>query len=833
MSNPNPTAEFKTPMMRQYTQIKKEYPDCLLFFRMGDFYELFMEDAEIGAEILDIALTARSKGSDGKIPMCGVPFHSVDSYLAKVIKAGKKAAICEQVSKPTPGTELVERKVVRIVTPGTLVDETLIDGNKNNFLLTFFIFQSRIIFAYADISTGEFFVFEKPNKDEKNFTRATINNEIKRINPSEIILAEGLYHDFELLSSINTVSEANIFPYNSLDNKKGEDYRNLLLTKFRIRTLEIFEIADTDYEMIKTASVLYSYIEYNLKGNIEHIKSIRNITDNSFMKLDADTINNLEIFESNRIGTSKNQTLSLFKILNLTNTSMGERLLRRWILFPLTNQQQIVKRQNAVEYFIQNKNILREVQDCLKRISDLERIISRLGTNRGNARDLLNLAESLNNSLQVFNLIENNDELKQIKSDTDLNVTNLSTHITEIQSAINKEAPISIREGRLINPGYNNTLDSMKNEIHDNKVWISNLENQERSRTGISNLKVGFNSVFGYYIEITKSNLNQVPDNYIRKQTLVNAERFITQELKEKEDVVLSAEEKISEYEYKLFTQLTKKVLSATDEIQEAASLIAEIDCICSFSRKALEKNYIRPQILTDKEYEFKVTEGRHPVVEEALQSGEFTPNSIHLHQKAFTHLITGPNMAGKSTYIRQVALLQLLSQIGSYIPAYEAKIAIVDGIYTRIGAGDALAQGLSTFMVEMIETAKILNNATNKSLIILDEVGRGTSTVDGLSIARAVVEYIHDNLKSKTLFATHFHELTTLDQKLHNLENYHIKVNEDGGQIKFLHKVEKGGTDRSYGIEVAKLAGIPEEVIKKAQEFLSGKSTKQLTLEI
>ncbi len=818
------SSAFKTPMMQQYLRIKSEYPDCLLFFRMGDFYELFLDDAIEGAEILDISLTSRSKGSDGKIPMCGVPFHSVDSYLSKVVKAGRKAAICEQVSKPMPGNELVERKVIRIITPGTLIDETLIEGNKNNFLMTVFIFGSRLIFAYSDISTGEFFVFEKPKTAD---FLTTISNEIKRINPSEIVLNESLYHNFELLSSLNNISEANIFPFNKIDSLHDNNLHQMLLKKFNIKTLDVFGISNTDFEMIRTAAFLLSYLEFNLKGQIDHVKNIKNITEAEFMKLDADTINNLEIFESNRIGSGRSQGLSLFKIINLTKTSMGERLLRRWILFPLINKPEILKRQDAVDYFIQNKSLLREVQEKLKEISDLERIISRLGTGRANARDLLNLANSLENSLKVQETLRESKPFAFEEADSQ----NIKTQLSKIGEAINPNAPLTIREGSLINAGYNENLDNMKNQIKDNKEWISSLENIEKAKTRINNLKVGFNSVFGYYIEITKSNLNQVPAHYIRKQTLVNAERYITQELKEKEDIVLTAEEKINELEYELFVNLTQEVLTAANQIQKTAQNIAYIDCINSFAQKALEKNYTRPQVLEN--FDFCIKEGRHPVVEESLSSGEFTPNDTNLTSKEYIHLITGPNMAGKSTYIRQVALLQLMAQIGSYVPAFEAQISLSDGIYTRIGAGDALAQGLSTFMVEMVETARIINNATSKSLIILDEVGRGTSTIDGLSIAKAVVEFLHNKTKAKTLFATHFHELTSLDQKLKHLANYHIKAVEENGKIKFMHRVDRGGTDKSYGIEVARLAGIPEEIIQRAQQFLSGNSSKQLSLEI
>ena len=830
-----PDQEFKTPMMQQYLSIKKDYPDCLLFFRMGDFYELFLEDAKIGSEIMDIALTARSKGSDGKIPMCGVPFHSVDSYLAKIIRSGHKVAICEQTSKPKPGNELVERKVVRILTPGTIVDENLLSTKANNFLTTFLIFQQKITFAYADTSTGEFFVKELSHSTENNSNQLyqNIQNEIKRLNPSEIILTNDLYHNYDLLNQIQNACDANIYPFKT-ENKKSEAELTHIKEFFKIKTLDAFNISEENEEAIKTIYILLCYIQNNFKSGATHINKITSANDYSSMRMDADTINNLEIFQTNRVGSSKSKNLSLFDVLNKTSTAMGVRLLRSWVIYPLIKETDIIERQNYLESLIQNKKTFDDLEQALKTISDLERICSRLGTGRSNPRDLLNLANSLKNSLILVNFLKAIPKLDTLVI-TDLTQQleeTINSVITKIDSAIKENAPLSIRDGNIIKDNYSKDLDQIKLSIKDSKDWIVKLEALEKQRTGISTLKVGFNSVFGYYIEITKAQANQAPAHYIRKQTLVNAERYITQELKEKEEIVLKAEEKINEIESEIYQNLVLEIAGFIKEIQIVAKSVAKIDALFSLAKTALYNNYTKPQILTANENCLEIIEGRHPIVEKSLNSGEFTPNDSLLNSEKFVHIITGPNMAGKSTYIRQIALIQLLAQIGSYVPAYQAKISIVDGIYTRIGAGDALAQGLSTFMVEMIETAKILNNATEHSLVILDEVGRGTGTKDGLSIAKAIIEYIHTKIKCKTLFATHFHELIETEKIFKGLQNYHVKIIDKNGEIKFLHRIEKGGANKSYGIEVAKIAGIPLEVIEKAKEYLNNSdSKKQLSL--
>ncbi len=830
MSESTIEAKFKTPMMQQYLNLKKDYPDCLLFFRMGDFYELFMEDAEKGAQVMDIALTSRSKGSEEKIPMCGVPFHAIDSYLGKIVKAGYKAAICEQTSKPKPGAELVERKVVRIITPGTIVDENLLSTKANNFLITFLIFQNKICFCYTDASTGEFYIKEIfHDGSEKNLYQNLIN-EIKRINPSEIILSNDLYHNYELLNNVQNNADANIYPFR-VDLKKTHIELQYLIEFFKVKTLDVFGINEDNPEMIKTIYVLVNYLQHNFKSGIKHINKIINANENEHMRLDSDTIHNLEIFHTNRIGSGRAKSLSLFETINKTSTPMGERTLRNWIIYPLIDLNEIKIRQDATESLIENKKLIDILDEKLKKIGDIERILSRLGTQRSNPRDLINLANSINASSEILEIVNTLPKItNQLKITSEVKAKAKESS-GKINEAIKENPPLSIREGNIIKDDYNVELDELKSSIKDSKEWIIQLEGIEKQKTGIHNLKVGFNSVFGYYIEITKSNTNLAPAHYIRKQTLVNAERYITQELKEKEEIVLRAEEKINELEADIYQSLVNDIIQYIPEIQIMAKAVGIIDCFLSFSKAAIFNNYVKPSILPKDKNVFKITEGRHPIVEKSLNAGEFTPNNTSIDKNSHIHIITGPNMAGKSTYIRQIALIQLLAQTGSYVPAYEAEISIADGIYTRIGAGDALAQGLSTFMVEMIETAKILNNATEYSLIILDEVGRGTGTLDGLGIAKSIVEYIHNKIKAKTLFATHFHELTELERELKHLKNFHVKIIEKNAEIKFLHRIEEGGTDKSYGIEVAKIAGLPIEVIDKAKHYLNKNSKKQLSL--
>ena len=826
------TEDFKTPMMQQYASIKKDYPDCILFFRMGDFYEMFHKDAEIGSELLGITLTARSKGTDGQIPMCGVPYHAADTYIAKLIKLGKKVAICEQVSKPTPGQDLVERKVIRIVTPGSLIEENLLNGAKSNYLLTFSLSQDLIYLAYCDLSTGEFYS-ETHNIDKNQNKSLQAISIIKKIDPSEIIIPSEIYENFEFINLLATNLNSNIFPFHYKSTKTLNDLQKYICDIFKIKSLAIFNLDETDQILLTSIEFLITYLEKNLKTELKNFRKISTLNRNDYMHLDADSIINLEIFSSNRLGNTKSQTQTFFETINQTQTPMGERLLHKWIIKPLIKLDEINIRHESTEKIINTKNAYRFLDENLNRIKDIERLASKIALLRANPRDLKATVESLNNALVIINT----ENIKQILPQEFELTTNdqdqLSEFINFIDTSILENPPITIREGKMINPEFNKDLKSLLDSIKDTKEWISNLESKEKSRTGISTLKVGFNSVFGYYIEITKANSHLAPENYIRKQTLVNAERYITQELKEKESIVLSAEEKIFSLEFEIFNKILVEAQKYIESLQRISQVIAYLDCVFCFAKNAILKNYIKPQMFDSNSYNITIKEGRHPVIETFLPKGDFVPNDLSLTKNTSIHLITGPNMAGKSTFIRQTALIQIMAQIGSYVPAYSAEIAIVDAIYTRIGAGDALIQGLSTFMVEMIETAKILNNATENSLVILDEVGRGTSTLDGLSIAKAVLEYIHEKIKCKTLFATHFHELAQMPNQFHTIENYRIKVSEtnESGQIRFLHKVEKGFTDKSYGIEVAKLAGLPTEVIDIAKKHLNLQNKLQLTL--
>lgn len=826
---------FKTPMMQQYARIKSEYKDTLLFFRLGDFYELFLEDAELGSKILDITLTARHKGADGKIPMCGVPYHAIDNYLQKIVKAGYKAAICEQLESTDSEEKIVEREVVRIISPGTIVDEKMLDNKSNNYLMTFLVdAKTKIIhIAYSDISTGEL-VYTSSNFNE--LYSDAILSEMTKINPSELVLPNDLYNDYNLLKSIKSNTGVNITKFETYQ-KVSQDKVQFLLDFFKVKSLNIFEIDEANLKAVQVISLLLNYLMYTQKGNLFHINKIKNESNKNYLKLDSSSIKNLEIFYANKSNLKSTESLSFVESIDKTSTPMGSRLLKYNILNPLLDKNAISKKLESVEFLTKSHKYRETLSRYLSEIRDLERIISRIGTKSSNARDLVSLKTNLYSSQNLFKLLlENADflSLTNIPTKSLEELNNIATNITDtIDKSITDEPPVSIREGGMIKDNINYELDAIKTSILDSQKYIGELESIERAKTQISNLKVGFNSVFGYYIEISKANNKNVPIHYIRKQTLVNAERYITPELKEKEEIVLSAKEKINNIEYKIFVDITNNILKEASNVQAISKIIAEIDILVAFTTLALERNYIKPEILEPNDFEYSLTDARHPVIETFVGSEFFTPNNTTLTKNSFFHLITGPNMAGKSTYIRQVALIQLMAQIGMFVPASSAKIAIVDAIYTRIGSSDALSQGLSTFMVEMLETAKILTNATSNSLVILDEVGRGTSTLDGLSIAKAIVEHIHNKIKCKTLFATHFHELTTLDQRLKHLENYHVRVVEDNGEIKFLHKVQKGGTNKSYGIEVAKLAGMPIEVVNRAKELLSQNEVKQIKFDI
>ncbi len=813
--------DFSTPMMRQYRSIKEQYKDCLLFYRMGDFYELFNEDAHVGAQVLNITLTSKAGGKDGKIPMAGVPYHAVDTYLAKLVKAGYKVAICEQLSPPNK-KGLVERDVVRVVTPGTLLDENNLDKKENNYIVSLLTQDNCLSFSAADLSTGFFTTTQIEFEDLSK----VLLDELSRLKPSECILPDVLYNDSELLKILRTEKNLNIFPFTSY-SYYSSNANDFLCKHFGIKTLESFGIDDKKFAQ-ESAAALLGYLKETQKGNIIHIKKISPFFNEQSLVLDRSSMINLELFSTIRDHDTRG---SLLSIIDNTFTAMGGRLLKYWIKKPLTQKEKIEERLDSVEELM-NKSDSREIlNEHLRQIPDIERLLSRLSVNLGNARDLVNLKTALMSSLQIKNICTSfTSPLLQNSS------RNISQEIESIISYIEKsivdEPPISIREGRMIREGISSELDNLRLRIHKSKEWIQVLEKTEKEKTGIGSLKVKFNKVFGFYIEISKTNLHLVPDNYLRKQTLVNGERFITKELKEHEEIILTAEERINEIEYQLFLKALDYILSKTEVIQYTAESIAVVDCICNFSSISEKGRYTRPKLLFSGE--IRIKEGRHPVVEKLLEDTPFVPNDVTLDNVSQSLLlITGPNMAGKSVFIRQTALLVLMAQMGCFVPAKSAHISIVDRIFVRSGASDVITSGLSTFMVEMVETAYILNNATSNSLIIMDEIGRGTSTYDGISIAWAVAEHLVTSIKPspKVLFATHYHELQSLEKQYPNhIKNFHMAVTQNNGSPIFLHTILPGGASHSFGVAVAKLAGVPEGVISKAYEILQTLEYRDVT---
>lgn len=830
--------DFSTPMMKQYLAIKEQYQDCLLLYRMGDFYELFLDDAHTGARVLNITLTSRAKGKDGRIPMAGVPYHALDNYLPKLIKAGYKVAICEQVSLPNK-KGIIEREVVRIVTPGTVMDEKALRKKENNYIVSLLCSQKSISLAIADISTGYFCVTEiESNQLNK---KQLLADEFAKINPKECILPEELYNDPEFLSILHNEKGLNVFPFPAW-HTYADDASRYLKNHFGVATLAGFGI-DSQKQTIQAAAALLGYLEQTQKGRITHIKRIISLPTDDYVMLDRSTILNLELFSTIREHDTKGTLLS---VLDETVTSMGGRLLKQWLRKPLTDKALIEKRYNAVEHFIKNQKQRNFLRESLEKVTDIERLLSRLSVGLGNARDLINLKESLKEVLEIKRLIADSpSELvrevgerirtagsKKNKDHVQHATSHLPQIIALIESTIAQEPPISVREGGLIREGVNKELDKLRTIVGGSKEWIVALEKKEREKTGISSLKIRFNQVFGFYIEVSKANLVHVPQNYMRKQTLVNAERFITPELKDQEEIILTAEERINEIEYTMFVDVLEQVLNQTTIIQEAADCIAVLDCLITFAHLAEKRNYIRPKLLYSGE--ITITNGRHPVVETLLENKQFVPNDVTLDAISQQLLvITGPNMAGKSVFIRQVAAIVLMAQMGCFVPAEKAEISPVDRIFVRSGASDVITSGLSTFMVEMVETANILHHATKDSLIIMDEIGRGTSTYDGISIAWAVAEYLATKGKGapKTLFATHYHELQTLEEQYPKIiKNYHMSVadNHEEEPI-FLYTLTEGGASHSFGIAVAKLAGIPEPIIKRAKELLKELESRHL----
>ncbi|MCK5534157.1 DNA mismatch repair protein MutS [bacterium] len=812
-----------TPLMQQYQRIKKNYPGAILFFRLGDFYEMFGEDAQVASRLLEITLTSRHK-----IPMCGVPHHSATNYIARLIKQGQKVAVCEQMESPGAGKGIVKREVVRLITPGTIVEDHLLSKENNNFLSAIYIdpkifegvkisdlnANSKIGLSFTDISTGEFLTTQIGGKHILD----KLSNEISRFQPAECILPCFMKEKKDFLDflgrwniSINFIED---WRY-----EKASIYQKLT-NQFKVASLKGFNLEDKE-EAIFSSGAIVAYLGDTQKTFLAHINHLQWYSTENFMVLDKSTQDNLELVTGLSTKTRKN---SLLEVLDYTLTPMGTRTLRRWILEPLLDIEKIQARQKANAEFFLDTVLRKNLQDELKKISDLERLISRLNCGTANARDLV----ALKNSLKVIPLIK--EKMDKVHCNFLRNLTKQLSDLKEVYGLIEKsivdEPPVSLREGGLIKKEYHSELDQINLARSESKGWILNLEKKEKKRTGINSLKIGYTGVFGYYIEITRANLANVPENYIRKQTLTNAERFITPELKEQESFILGAEEKIFNLEYEVFQKIKEKVIRKTTAIQEVSLTVATLDAILSLSEAAVINNYSRPEVTND--YRFVIRDGRHPVVEKSLVGMGFIPNDIQIDGNENQILIiTGPNMAGKSTYLRQVALITLMAQIGSFIPAREGEIGIVDRIFTRIGAADNLAEGESTFMVEMNETANILNNATSRSLLILDEVGRGTSTFDGVSIAWASVEYLHSkkdkdtNQGPRTLFATHYFELTELARILKGVKNYNIAVREWNDEIIFLRKIIEGSADKSYGIHVAKLAGLPASVTNRAKDIL------------
>ena len=793
-----------TPMLRQFLDIKEMYPDSILFFRMGDFYEMFFEDAETASRIMGITLTSRGSYDGKKIPMCGVPHHSSRSYITKLIDNGFKVAICEQVEEPGQGRGIVKRDVVRVVTPGSVVDEFDEERSRNLYMAAISGSDTSYGLAHVDLSTGDFFVTEVGEWRE-------LIDELGRIDPAELLVYEtdNLFHHPEL-----SRYRMELLGRNDYDKDRAE---HLLKEQLGVKSLKGFGCHDIK-QGIAAAGALVYYLKETQKVNPGHIKEIVTYRLGDHMFLDESTVTNLELFETMRRRSAKG---SLFQILDRTMTPMGSRLLKRWMGYPLVDLHKIRRRLAAVVNFRDDRLCREEIREQLNEIYDLERLNGRVSLGRANARDLLALKMSIVRLPAIKNRLANSTS--ELLSEINSKLDTLQDIAGTIDRAICDDPPISIKEGGLIREGYNQDLDELIRISRDGKAWIADLALTEKKRTGISNLKIGYNKVFGYYIEISKANLHLVPPDYIRKQTLVNGERYITESLKQYEEKVLGAEEKRMDLEYEIFEQVRSNIALESQRIKETASFIAEIDALAGLAETAELNGYVCPEV--NDGIVIDILDGRHPVIEQTVRDEDFVPNDIYLDDREQQFLIvTGPNMAGKSTILRQVALTVLMAQMGGFVPASKAVIGMVDRIFTRIGASDDLAKGQSTFMVEMDETANILRHATAKSMIILDEIGRGTSTYDGLSIAWAVAEALHDkdNIGVRTLFATHYHELTELLSTKFRVKNFNIAVKEWKDKIIFLRKLVPGGTSRSYGIQVARIAGIPEGVIERAKEVLS-----------
>lgn len=797
-----------TPMMKQYFQVKEQYPDTILMFRLGDFYEMFFDDAITASKELEITLTGKNCGLEERAPMCGVPYHAVDSYLNRLVSKGYKVAICEQMEDPKLAKGIVKRDVIRIVTPGTNLDMQALDETKNNYIMSIVYIADRFGLSVADVTTGEYMVTEIESSGK-------MMDELTKFMPSEIICNEAFYMSGMNLDDLKNRLGITIY---SLDAWYFDDAlcRKTLMEHFQVKSLQGLGLEDYDCGMI-AAGALLKYLEETQKNSLSHLSRLTTYTTGNYMVLDSSTRRNLELVETLR---EKQKRGSLLWVLDKTKTAMGARTLRKYVEQPLIDKASIKKRQDAIEELKNNAICREEIREYLGPVYDLERLVGKITYQSANPRDLIAFQSSLSMLPPIKCILEDmqSELLKEIYGEMDT----LEELCTLVKEAIMEDPPLAMKEGGIIREGYNEEVDRLRRAKSDGKGWLAELEAKEREKTGIKNLRIRYNKVFGYYLEVTNSFKNLVPDYYVRKQTLANAERYIIPELKELEDTILGAEDRLCALEYELYCEVRNKIAGEILRIQTTAKAIAKLDVIASLALVAERNNYVRPKI--NEKGVIDIKDGRHPVVEKMIPNDMFICNDTYLDDKKNRiSIITGPNMAGKSTYMRQTALIVLMAQIGSFVPASSANIGLVDRIFTRVGASDDLASGQSTFMVEMNEVANILRNATSKSLLILDEIGRGTSTFDGLSIAWAVVEHISNSklLGAKTLFATHYHELTELEGKIDNVNNYCIAVKEKGDDIVFLRKIVKGGADKSYGIQVAKLAGVPDSVINRAKEIV------------
>lgn len=806
-----------TPMMRQYYELKEQYPDSILFFRLGDFYEMFGDDAKLASKVLEIALTSREAGPQGRVPMCGVPHHAAEGYIEKLVRSGYRVALCEQLEDPREAKGVVKRDVVRVITPGTFIEGQL-DAEENQFLAALAWEGRTIGLASLDMSTGEFMTVSLGQG-----TGGSLESELARLQPAEILVTA----DWDDLAAVRSIAEK----LGALVTEVKERQDSLaaasqvLLSHFDVSSLSAFGL--TSSAEILAAALALQYVQDTQRAVLSHIRAVQSCTLDQYLQIDAHSRDNLELVKTIRDGKKKG---SLLGVLDNTVTGMGARQLRSFLERPLLDLEAIEARHDAVEALLEQTALRLDLKDLLGEVHDLERLLGRLVAGSGNARDLKALANSLEKIPSIKELFS--QETSPLLTDLAAQLDPLTEFTELVGRAIVDEPAITLRDGNLIRDGYNSELDALRQASKGGKSWIRDLESKERERTGIKSLKVGFNRVFGYYIEVTNANRHLVPEDYQRKQTLANAERYITPELKEQEAMVLGADERIKELEYELFMEIRKKVHDHVDAVQTNARIIASLDVFQSLASAAIKHNFVRPRMSND--YGLSIKQGRHPVIEAV--TGHFVPNDVFFDDNQQIILLTGPNMAGKSTYLRQVALLVIMAQMGSFIPAQEAEIGLVDRIFTRIGASDDLSTGQSTFMVECSETADLLLNATERSLIILDELGRGTSTYDGMAIAQAVIEHIHAKIKARTLFSTHFHELTALEYSLKRLVSYRVEVEEKDGEIYFLHRVSRGSTDRSYGINVARMAGMPRSVIRRSLNLLEeletrGNGPKQLDL--